>query len=245
VRYKNYWTRAALADMKGLPIYTHEEMATMYDDTQLRHDVEAELDWDPRFDSRQIGVAVKNGVVALTGHVGSYSERRAAQEAAQMVAGVKAIANDIAVELAFDDKRSDPELAEDALGALKANASVPSADIKLVVHDGWITIEGQVALWFQKSAVDACLSGLRGVKGISNNISIRSKVSATNVQEKIEDAFRRRARLDAKKITVKIAEGTVTLEGEVNSWQERQQAEMAAWQAPGVSQVIDKLSVRP
>ena len=217
----------------------------MYDDTQLRHDVEAELDWDPRFDSRQIGVAVKNGVVALTGHVGSYAQRRAAQEAAQLVAGVKAIANDIAVELPFSEKRSDPEIADDALIALKGNVSVPAADIRLVVHEGWITLEGQVSQWYQKSAAEACLSGLRGVKGISNNISIRSTASAGNVQEKIEDAFRRRAQLDAKKITVKTSEGTVTLEGEVHSWQERQQAEIAAWQAPGVSQVIDKLSVRP
>lgn len=217
----------------------------MYDDTQLRHDVEAELDWDPRFDSRQIGVAVRNGVVALTGHVGSYSQRQAAQEAAQLVAGVKALANDIAVELAYSEQRSDPELAEDAVAALKGNISVPSADIRLVVRDGWITLEGEVSLWYQKSAAEACLAGLRGLKGISNNISIRSKASAGNVQEKIEDAFRRRAQLDAKKITVKTSEGTVTLEGEVRSWQERQQAEIAAWQAPGVSQVIDRLSVRP
>jgi osmotically-inducible protein OsmY len=221
------------------------EMAPMYDDTQLRHDVEAELDWDPRFDSRQIGVAVKNGVVALTGQVGSYSERRAAQEAAQMVGGVKAIANDIVVEPPFGAKRSDAQIAEDALAALKAHVSVPAADIKLVVHEGWLTLEGQVGLWHQKSAVDNCLSGLRGVKGISNNISIRNQVSAANVQQKIEDAFRRRAQLDAKKIIIKTSEGTVTLEGEVHSWQERQQAEIAAWQAPGVSQVIDKLSVRP
>jgi len=217
----------------------------MYDDTQLRHDVEAELDWDPRFDSRQIGVAVKNGVVALTGHVGSFSERQAAQEAAQLVAGVKAIANDIAVELAFSEQRSDPELAEDALAALKGNISVPAGDIRLVVRDGWATLGGEVALWYQKSAAETCLAGLRGLKGISNNISIRSKASAGNVQEKIEDAFRRRAQLDAKKITVKTSEGTVTLEGEVRSWLERQQAEIAAWQAPGVSKVIDKLSVRP
>jgi osmotically-inducible protein OsmY len=122
---------------------------------------------------------------------------------------------------------------------------VPSGSIKLVAHDGWITLDGQVEFWFQKSAVEDCLSGLRGVKGISNNISIRSKVSATNVQEKIEEAFRRRAQLDAKKITIKTADGTVTLEGQVQSWQERQRAELAAWQAPGVSQVIDNLSVHP
>lgn len=217
----------------------------MSNDMQLRHDVQAELDWDPRFDSRQIGVAVKNGVVALSGHVNSFAERRAAEQAAQSVAGVQAVANDIAVELPLDTRLSDAEIGEAAVDALKGNVSVPAGAIKLVVREGWITLSGEVEMWFQKNAAETSLSGLRGLKGISNNITIRCQPAATDVQAKIEDAFRRRAQLDAKKITVSTADGTVTLEGEVHSWQERQQAEIAAWQAPGVSQVIDKLTVRP
>ncbi len=217
----------------------------MSNDMQLRHDVEAELDWDPRFDSRQIGVAVKNGVVALSGHVSSFAERRAAEQAAQSVAGVQAVANDIVVELPLDNKLSDAEIGEAALEALKTNVSVPAAQIRLVVRDGWVTLSGQAEMWFQKNAAETALGSLRGLKGITNNITIRCQPAATDVQAKIEDAFRRRAQLDAKKISVQTADGTVTLEGEVHSWQERQQAEIAAWQAPGVSQVIDKLTVRP
>ena len=214
-------------------------------DTQLRHDVEAELEWDARFDSRQIGVAVKNGVVALSGHVGSYAERRAAEESVQSIAGVKAVANDIAVELASSTKRSDAEIAEAAVNALKTNVSIPANSIKIFVRDGWVTLEGQVSMWHQRNAAETALTPLQGVKGISDNITISSQVFVGDVEGKIEDAFRRRAHLDAKKISVKALDGTVTLEGEVHSWQERTQAESAAWQAPGVSQVIDKLTVQP
>jgi osmotically-inducible protein OsmY len=216
----------------------------MNSDTQLRHDIEAELEWDTRFDARQIGVAVKNGVVALSGYVSSYAERRAAEEAARAIMGVRAIANNIVVELAFDAKRTDAQVAETALAALKANVTVPVEAITLVVHDGWITLDGQVSTWFQKNTAETALSGLRGIRGISNNITIRSTTSVADVKAKIEEAFRRHAHIDANKIRVQAIDGTVTLEGEVQSWQERQQAEVAAWQAPGVSQVIDKLSIR-
>ena len=215
------------------------------DDMAIRHDVLSELDWDPRFDSRNIGVAVKNGVVALSGHVGSYAERQDAQEAAQSVACVTAVANDIIIELAFEATRTDAELAESVVGALKGNISVPANDIKVIVRDGWITLDGQVAMWYQKDAAQNALANLRGVKGIINNISIRAFVSAAEVKGKIQDAIRRRAQTDAQNIQVKAADGAVTLEGQVSSWAERQQAEMAAWQAPGVSKVIDNLSVRP
>lgn len=217
----------------------------MISDLELRHDVEAELDWDARIDSRQIGVAVKNGVVSLSGHVGSYLERRAAEEAAQSVEGVKAVANDIVIELPFAAKRSDAEVAEDAVAALQSHVSIPSDKIKIFVRDGWITLEGEVSTWYQKNSAEEALTTMRGVKGLTNNVVIRSRSSTTDVQSKIADAFRRRAQLDASKIHVHAVDGTVTLEGEVSSWQERNQAEIAAWQAPGVSQVVDKLAVRP
>jgi len=217
----------------------------MVSDSQLRHDVEAELDWDARLDSRQIGVAVKNGVVALTGHVGSYLERRAAEEAAQSVTGVKAVANDIAIELPFDAKRGDAEIAEAAVVALQGNVSVPANAVKIYVREGWITLEGQVSTWHQKNAAEVALAPLRGVKGLSNNLAICAQISIDDVQSRITDAFRRRAQLDAKRVHVSALDGTVTLEGEVSSWHERNQAEIAAWQAPGVTAVVDNLTVEP
>jgi osmotically-inducible protein OsmY len=220
-------------------------MAAMKNDLALRHDVLSELDWDPRFDSRNIGVAVKNGVVSLNGHVGSYAERRAAQEAVQSIAGVQAVANDLVVELASDTQRPDAEIAEAALQALKNHISVPAKDIKLVVQNGWVILEGEVAVWYQKNAAEDALAGLHGVKGILNQINIRNRACAPDVKKKIEDALRRRAELDAQNIVVRTADGTVTLEGHVSSWLERQQAEIAAWQAPGVSRVINNLSMRP
>jgi osmotically-inducible protein OsmY len=216
----------------------------MKTDTQLRDDVEAQLDWDPRFDSQGIGVAVKDGVVALSGHVASYANRWAAQDAAQSVAGVKAIANELAVDLASDTQRTDPEIAEAALKALNADVFIPASGVKVAVHDGWVTISGQVDFWFQKEAAEKAITHLRGVKGLANDISIRRRAMASDVKAKIEDAFRRHASVDAQNIRVQTAGGTVTLEGEVNSWQERKHAETAAWAAPGVSMVNDHLSVR-
>ena len=215
------------------------------DDLAIRHDVLSELDWDPRFDSRNIGVAVKNGVVALSGHVSSYAERRAAQEAAQSVAGVTAVANDILVELGYETTRTDAEIAEAAVSALHENVVVPSGAIRIVVREAWITLEGEVAMWHQRNAAESALVNLRGVKGINNNITIRTFVSPAEVKERIADAIRRRAQTDADNIRVVAGEGAVMLEGQVSSWAQRQQAEMAAWQAPGVSKVIDNLTVRP
>jgi osmotically-inducible protein OsmY len=217
----------------------------MINDSKLRHDVEAELDWDPRFDARQVGVAVKNGAVALTGHVASFAERCAAEEAAKSVAGVRALANDIVVELPFDAKRSDAEIAEAALFALNSNASVPPGKVTVIVRDGWITLEGHVAMWFERNAAHAAVANLRGIKGVFNKIAIKTEVSAADVRSRIEEAFRRRAQINGGKIRVAAQDGTVTLEGEVQSWDERNQAELAAWQARGVSTVIDKLSVHP
>jgi osmotically-inducible protein OsmY len=214
-------------------------------DLQLRRDVEAELDWDARLDSRQIGVAVKNGVVALSGYVGSYAERRAAEEAVKSVDGVHAVANDILIELPSGAVRTDAQIAEAAVAALQANVAVPAERIRVSVHEGWITLEGEVALWVQRNAAETALGSLRGVKGISNGILINTQVSTEDVRSKIEDAFRRRAHLDARNIRVSAADGTVTLEGQVSTAQERQQAATAAWQASGVSRVIDNLTLRP
>ncbi len=217
----------------------------MKTDTNLRHDVEQELEWDPRLDAREIGVAVKDGVVTLSGHVSSYPERWAAQDAAQSVGGVKALANEIEVKLPEGGKRSDTELAEAALSALRLNMSVPVADIILTVHDGWLTLTGQVGFWYQKQAAEATVRNIQGVKGIENEITVKAPVSTWDVKSRIEQAFRRHAQIDADKIRLQITGGAVTIEGEVDSWRERDQAESAVWAAPGVTTVHDRLVVRP
>lgn len=216
----------------------------MKTDANLRTDVEKELEWDPRFDARDVGVAVKGGVVTLSGHVRSFAERWAAQDAAQLVGGVKAIANEIEVKLPASALRSDTELAQAALDALALNSSVPADDIKVTVQAGWVTVGGQVSFWYQKQAVETTLRQLRGVIGFSNNIQLKPKATALDVKGRIEETFRRHAQLDADKIRVKVADGTVTLEGEVQSWRERNEAEIAAWAAPGVESIQDKLTIR-
>lgn len=218
----------------------------MKTDLQLRHDVEAELDWDPRFDSREIAVAVKHGVVTLTGHVSSFVDRWAAQGAAQSVAGVQAMANDIVVKLATDLQRTDTDIAEAAVNTLAANVSVPAGAVKIVVNDGWVSLNGELGLAYQKDAAERALRPLRGVRGLSNNITIKPRpISAADVKRKIEEAFRRHAQADAQTVRVQAFDGTVTLDGEVRTWRERQDAEDAAWFAPGVSKVVDNLQIRP
>jgi osmotically-inducible protein OsmY len=212
-------------------------------DMQVRRDVETELDTDTRFDARRIGVAVRNGVVTLSGQLGSYSERRAAEQVTQTVAGVRAIANDIVVELPWNARRSDAELAEAALLALQSDALIPAESLRLVVNEGWLTVEGEVATQFQKQAAQAVLGGVEGIKGINNGITIRTGAGVDEVKSRIDDAIRRRAQLDARGIRITLLNGTVTLEGEVRTQEERQEAEQAAWSAPGVLEVVDRLTV--
>jgi osmotically-inducible protein OsmY len=220
----------------------------MKTDRQIRDDVEAELDWDPSFDSRQVGVAVKDGIVTLTGHVNAFPDRWAAQKAAQRVSDVKAIANEVEVKLPFAVKRSDTEIAEAVLNAIQSNQSIPATHLKLTVRDGWLTVQGQVNWQYQSNAVDIAVRGVHGVKGVENLIVIKPlpvDTSPEAIKTKIEGAFQRHAHRDARKIRVTVENGVVTLEGEVPSWQEREDARSAAWAAPGISQVEDRLVVRP
>ena len=213
----------------------------MKTDNELRADVEAELEWDPSLDNRGILIAVKDGIVTLGGHVPSYADKWGAEKAAKSVAGVRAIANDIEVKPAT--ARSDQEIAAAALNALRANVSVPASDIKVVVADGWITLEGQVALWHQRNAAEEAVRSLWGVKGINNSVEIRPQVSAGDIWSKIHAAFTRHADLDADKVQVVVRDDTVTLTGQVHSWHEREDAENAAWSAPGVKRVQNDLSM--
>jgi osmotically-inducible protein OsmY len=213
----------------------------MKTDIQLRTDVEAELKWDPSLDDRGIVVAAKDGIVTLAGTVPSYSDRWAAEKATKGISGVRAIANDIEVKPI--STRTDQEIAAAAVNALKAHVSVPASDLKVIVSGGWLTLEGKAALWYQKNAAETAVRSLWGVKGISNNIQIQPPADAGDIRGKIHEAFKRHADLDAGKVNVSVLDGTVTLTGEVHSWHEREDAERAAWAAPGVSRVKNDLSM--
>lgn len=216
----------------------------MKSDLQLRQDVETQLDWDPRVDSQQVGVSVKDGVVALTGQVKSYAQWLGARDAAQSVAGVQALANEIRIMDHPDQGRSDADIAECALHVLRNNVHVPLESIQLEVSGAWITLTGHVPNWFQRDAAESALRHLRGVLGISNKIDIIPIVKVPDVQDRIEAAFRRHATLDAKNIRIHVKDGDVTLEGQVRSILERGDAEYAAWNIPGVRCVHDNITVR-
>jgi osmotically-inducible protein OsmY len=213
----------------------------MKTDSELRRDVERELEWDPSIDARNIGVAAKNGVVTLTGYVSSYSDKWRAERIAKRVSGVTALANEIEVKLSTE--RTDPDIAEAARAALKADSRLPADRIKVIVERGWVTLEGTVDYYYQKSAAESDVRYLTGVRGVTNALVVTPKVSPTDIRMKIEEALKRSAQLDANRISVETEGSKVVLSGTVRSWAEREEAEMAAWAAPGVTQVENKIKV--
>jgi osmotically-inducible protein OsmY len=213
-------------------------------DNSLRDDVLLELKWDPKISSASdIAVAVKDGVVTLSGFVPSFWEKDAAEQAVKRVYGVRGIANDIEVKLFW--QRTDPEIARDAVHELESHVSIPADRIKVTVKDGWVTLEGTVDWEYQKSLAQSAMKKLKGVSGVTNKIQVTPKASAAEVKSKIEEALRRSAELDARRITVKIEGSTVTLYGSVSSWAERDEAERAAWSAPGTTMVENHILVNP
>ena len=215
----------------------------MRSDSDIKRDVEEELRWDPDIDTTDIAVAVKNGVVTLTGFVRSYSQKLQAEADAKRVAGVLGVANDIEVRLPVISKRPDPEIARDAAAAIQMELPYSYENIKVVVKEGWVTLEGEVEWHYQRERAEDAVQRLRGVKGVSNLIRIKPKVTPTDIKRQIEEAFRRSAEIDANRIAVETSGGEVILRGTVRSWVERQEAERVAWSAPGVVKVDNRITI--
>jgi osmotically-inducible protein OsmY len=211
-------------------------------DQWLRVSVARQLETDPSFDASMIGVTNADGVVTLSGYVDTYAGRLAAERAARRVFGVKAVANELEVKLAHG--RIDPDIAKDALQALQARTGIPPG-LSVTVRDGYVTLAGSVDWMYQKTAADRAVRYLRGVRGLINNITVKPLVAPKEVQKRITEAFHRHADIDARRIHVEAAGGTVTLEGNVRSWTEKNEAERAAWNVPGVFAVVDRISVVP
>jgi osmotically-inducible protein OsmY len=215
----------------------------MRSDSDIKREVEDELKWEPEVDAADIGVSVHNGVVTLTGFVKNYYEKIAAERAAKRVAGVSAVANDIEVRVPDVDQRPDPEIARDAVSALKTDLPFSSENIRVVARNGWITLEGAVEWNYAREDAEKAVRRVRGVRGVTNLISLKPKATPTEVRRRIEDALRRSAEVDANRITVEANGNEVILRGSVKSWAERQEAERAAWAAPGVTRVDNRILV--
>ena len=215
----------------------------MRSDSDIKRDVEAELQSDPSIDATDIAVAVKNGVVTLSGFVPKFMDKLEAEAAAKRVAGVVGLANDLEVRLPLSDKRPDPEIARDAVAAVKTQLPFSWQQIKVIVDKGWVTLEGQVEWNYQREEAERAVRRVKGVTGVINTILLKPRVEPSEIKRKIEEAFRRSAEIDASRITVETNGGEVVLRGTVRSWAERQEAERAAWKAPGVTKVVNQIAI--
>jgi osmotically-inducible protein OsmY len=209
----------------------------------IRRDVERQLEWEPSIDAGEIGVAVKDGIVTLSGFAHSFLENFDAERAAKRVTGVVGLANDIEVQPR--DRRTDSEIAHAAVEALKGHTFLPEGKVRPVVKHGIVTLEGEVEWQYQRDAALAVTRGLRGVKQVINQTVLKPKMrpNPSDIKIKIEDALKRSAQVDASKITVAMTDNTVVLRGSVRSYWEREEAEAAAWAAPGVTRVDSRIEV--
>lgn len=217
----------------------------MKTDSELKQDVENELKWEPMVNEAHIGVAANAGVVSLTGHVISFAEKYAAEKVAKRVYGVKAVANELDIQLHNGAMRSDEQIAQACLSALKNHSLVPYEKLKVVVSNGIVGLEGEVDWQYQRDSALNAVRDLIGVVSVNSRISIKARTLPKDVKNKIIAAFHRNADIDARRIEVQTHEGKVVLHGNVRSWSEREQAQSAAWAAPGVTAVENDIVVVP
>ncbi len=215
----------------------------MKTDVELQADVLEELTWEPSVDAAGIGVIVKDGIVTLTGHVRSYAEKQAAELAARRVLGVRGVAEEIDVQIPALAERTDADIARAAANALEWNTAVPLKSIQVTVQKGWLTLDGTVDWQYQRMAAEAAVRLLMGVRGVTNQVQLRPRINPKQIKEKIEAAFKRSAEIDAQRVTVETREGKAILHGRLRSWTERNEAERAAWSAPGVTNVESHITV--
>ncbi len=215
----------------------------MKTDNEIQKDVIEQLKWEPFLNSSQIGVAVKNGIVTLSGQVDTFSKKILAEKTTKKVSGVKAIAEDIQVGISPSYKKSDTEIAEAVLNALKWHTMIPQEKIKVSVEEGNVKLEGDVEWEYQRSQAKTAIESLVGVRFITNLISVKAKITPYEIQQKITTSFQRSANIDAGKINVEVVGSKVILKGKVRSFAEKEDAENAAWSAPGVIAVESKLAI--
>lgn len=217
----------------------------MKSDVQLKQDIENELKWEPSVNEAHIGVSVTSGVVTLSGHVASYAEKYDAEDAVKRIYAVKGLANELDVHLPGSTKYTDEDIAIACTKAIQSSDYVPKDKVKVVVRNGWVILEGELEWNFQKEAAATAIRNLRGICGVTNKIGIKKRNIPADVKSKIAAAFHRSADIDARRIHIEANDGTIVLSGSVRSWMEREEAQRAAWAAPGVTEVDNHISVVP